>query len=304
MIDQTCNAGTKFENVQLITKEMQYLYNDGGTYYFMDNETYEQVEAPADFIGDNAKWFKENDNAQLLYADTELLGVQPPMFIEAEITETDPGFKGDTVQGGSKPPTIETGAVIQVPMYLNQGERIKVDTRTGKFVSRVWASREIATPPAGDPAGFLSAAGGAATGILFGALHAAGRPARIRQGVQHGRKRAPRLWHRHLQGVVSTIVSIAPAASRGVASVGGNDITSSLISVFTSRTVAPENAVESFVEDDSLHVTVHLAVFYGYPFTKLAADVRDEVAAAITEQIGVGVAAVDVCIDSLVFPKE
>ena len=138
VIDQTCNAGTKFENVQLITKEMQYLYNDGGTYYFMDNETYEQVELPADFIGDNAKWFKENDNAQLLYADTELLGVEPPMFIEAEITETDPGFKGDTVQGGTKPATIETGAVIQVPLYLNVGETIKVDTRDGgKFVGRV-----------------------------------------------------------------------------------------------------------------------------------------------------------------------
>ena len=78
MIDQTCNAGTKFENVQLITKEMQYLYNDGGTFYFMDNETYEQVELPADFIGDNAKWFKENDNAQLLYADTELHSVLSP----------------------------------------------------------------------------------------------------------------------------------------------------------------------------------------------------------------------------------
>ena len=138
VIDQTCNAGTKFENVQLITKEMQYLYNDGATFYFMDNETYEQVELSADFIGDNAKWFKENDNAQLLYADTELLGVQPPMFIEVEITETDPGFKGDTVQGGSKPATIETGAVIQVPLYLNVGETIKVDTRDGgKFVGRV-----------------------------------------------------------------------------------------------------------------------------------------------------------------------
>ena len=138
VIDQTCNAGTKFENVQLITKEMQYLYNDGATFYFMDNETYEQVELSADFIGDNAKWFKENDNAQLLYADTELLGVEPPMFIEVEITETDPGFKGDTVQGGSKPATIETGAVIQVPLYLNVGEKIKVDTRDGgKFVGRV-----------------------------------------------------------------------------------------------------------------------------------------------------------------------
>ena len=137
VIDQTCNAGTKFENVQLITKEMQYLYNDGDSFYFMDNETYEQIPVSADFIGDSVKWFKENDNCQLLYADTELLGVQPPMFIEVEITETDPGFKGDTVQGGTKPATIETGAVIQVPMYLNQGEVIKVDTRDGKFVSRV-----------------------------------------------------------------------------------------------------------------------------------------------------------------------
>lgn len=136
-IDQTCNAGTKFESVQLITREMQYLYNDGADYIFMDNETYEQVPVPADFIGENAKWLKENDICQLLYADSELLGVNPPMFIEVEITETDPGFKGDTVQGGTKPATIETGAQIQVPMYLNQGEIVKVDTRTGKFVSRV-----------------------------------------------------------------------------------------------------------------------------------------------------------------------
>lgn len=137
VIDQTCNAGTKFENVLLLTKEMQYLYNDGESFYFMDNETYDQVAVPADFIGEKSVWFKENDNAQLLYADTELLGVEPPMFIEAEITETDPGFKGDTVQGGTKPATIETGATLQIPMYLNQGERIKVDTRDGKFVSRV-----------------------------------------------------------------------------------------------------------------------------------------------------------------------
>ena len=137
VIDQTCNAGTKFENVQLITKEMQYLYNDGESYYFMDNETYDQIAVPADFIGEKSVWFKENDTCQLLYADTELLGVEPPMFIEVEITETDPGFKGDTVQGGSKPATVETGATLQVPMYLNQGERIQVDTRVGKFVSRV-----------------------------------------------------------------------------------------------------------------------------------------------------------------------
>lgn len=136
-IDQTCNAGTKFESVLLITKEMQYLYNDGAAYYFMDTETYEQIPVSADFIGDNAQWLKENDICQLLYADTELLGVNPPMFIEVEITQTDPGFKGDTVQGGTKPATIETGATIQVPLYLNQGERIKVDTRNGNFVGRV-----------------------------------------------------------------------------------------------------------------------------------------------------------------------
>lgn len=104
--------------------------------------------------------------------------------------------------------------------------------------------------------------------------------------------------------VVSTIVSIAARRVEGVASVGGNDIASSLISVFTSRSVAPEKAVESTVKGDELHLAVHLAVFYGYPFTKLAADVRQAVADAVTEQIGVGVSAVDVCIDSLVFPKE
>ena len=137
VIDQTCNAGTKFENVQLITKEMQYLYNDGDSFYFMDNETYEQIPVPADFIGDSVKWFKENDNCQLLYADTELLGVQPPMFIEVEITETDPGFKGDTVQGGTKPATLETGAVVNIPMYINVGDVLQIDTRDGRFIKRV-----------------------------------------------------------------------------------------------------------------------------------------------------------------------
>lgn len=106
------------------------------------------------------------------------------------------------------------------------------------------------------------------------------------------------------KSVVSTIVSLAAKRVDGVASVGGNDIASSLISVFTSRTVSPEAAVESYVESDALHVVVHLAVFYGYPFTKLADDVREAVADAVTEQMGVAVDGVDVCIDSLVFPKE
>ena len=135
--ETTFNPTAKFEQARIDRKEMQYLYNDGVDYYFMDNDTYEQVAVPADFIGDNAQWLVENDNASLLYADDELLGVTPAMFIEVEITQTDPGFKGDTVQGGTKPATISTGATIQVPMYLNQGEKIKVDTRDGKFVQRV-----------------------------------------------------------------------------------------------------------------------------------------------------------------------
>ena len=137
VVENTCNAGSKFESVQLITNEMQYLYHDGDNYYFMDMTSYEQIAVPADFIGDNSKWLRENDNAQLLYADTELLGVNPPMFIEAEVGETVPGAKGNTVQGATKPATIDTGAVVQVPMYLNEGERIKVDTRTGEFVQRL-----------------------------------------------------------------------------------------------------------------------------------------------------------------------
>lgn len=135
--EENFQQSAKFESVDMRTREMQYLYNDGDIYYFMDTETYEQIEVGSDLIGDNAKWMKENDICLLNYANNVLYAVEPPMFIEAEIVETEPGFKGDTVQGGSKPATIETGALIQVPMYLNQGERVKVDTRTGKFVSRI-----------------------------------------------------------------------------------------------------------------------------------------------------------------------
>ncbi len=135
--EENFQQSAKFESVDMRTREMQYLYNDGDIYYFMDTETYEQIEVSDSLIGNNAKWMKENDICLLNYANNVLYAVEPPMFIEVEITETDPGFKGDTVQGGTKPAVIETGATIQVPMYLNQGERVKVDTRTGKFVSRV-----------------------------------------------------------------------------------------------------------------------------------------------------------------------
>ena len=135
--EQNFQQSAKFESVNMQTREMQFLYADGGIYYFMDMESYEQVEVSEELIGENAKWFKENDVCQLQYANGVLYNVQPPMFVEVEITETDPGFKGDTVQGGTKPAVVETGATVQVPMYLNVGERIKIDTRDGKFVGRV-----------------------------------------------------------------------------------------------------------------------------------------------------------------------
>ena len=135
--NQTCNASAKFESVNMRTREMQYLYDDGTSFWFMDTETYEQIPVDRALIGDNDKFLKENDICLLQYANDVLYAVQPPTFIEVEITQTDPGFKGDTVQGGTKPATIETGATVQVPMYINQGERIKIDTRTGKFVQRV-----------------------------------------------------------------------------------------------------------------------------------------------------------------------
>ena len=135
--EENFQQSAKFESVNMQTREMQYLYNDGDLYYFMDTENYDQIEVGADLIGGNAKWFKENDICLLQYANGVLYNVQPPMFIEAEIIDTEPGFKGDTVQGGGKPATIETGAVVQVPMYLNVGETIKIDTRDGKFVGRV-----------------------------------------------------------------------------------------------------------------------------------------------------------------------
>ncbi|ANE22378.1 elongation factor P [Denitrobacterium detoxificans] len=137
VVEYTFNSGTKFDSVRLEERKMQYLYNDGADYYFMDPVSYEQMSIPTDVIGDNAKWLKENDEVTLQYAGEELISISPQMFVELEITETDPGFKGDTVQGGTKPATLETGAVVNVPMYINVGEVVQIDTRDGRFVKRV-----------------------------------------------------------------------------------------------------------------------------------------------------------------------
>jgi elongation factor P len=138
VVDITFRAGEKVDDVRMETKNLQFLYSDGSAYHFMDTETFEQCELQADFVGDAAKWLKENDVATVLIAGGDMMGVEPPMFVELEITETDPGFKGDTVQGGTKPATLETGAVVAVPLFLNTGDRIRVDTRDGgRYVTRV-----------------------------------------------------------------------------------------------------------------------------------------------------------------------
>ena len=135
--DLTFRSGEKFDEIRLESKEMQFLYKDGEDYNFMCNESYEQVALDATVVGDAAKWLKDNETATLQYAGEELIGVEPPMFVELEVTETEPGFKGDTVQGGTKPATLETGAVVQVPMFVNTGDVLKVDTRDGRYITRV-----------------------------------------------------------------------------------------------------------------------------------------------------------------------
>lgn len=137
VVEYTFNSGTKFDTVRLEERKMTYLYNDGEDFYFMDPNSYEQMSIPADVVADTAKWLKESDEVTLQYAGEELISITPQMFVELEVTDTDPGFKGDTVQGGTKPATLETGAVVNIPMYINVGDVLQIDTRDGRFIKRV-----------------------------------------------------------------------------------------------------------------------------------------------------------------------
>ena len=137
VVDVTFRAGEKVDDVRVETKHLQYLYSDGGAFHFMDTSSYEQFEIGADFVGDAAKWLKENDEVAVVYAGGEMIGVEPPMFVELAVTDTNPGFKGDTVQGGTKAATLETGAVVQVPMFVEVGDTLKIDTRDGSYITRV-----------------------------------------------------------------------------------------------------------------------------------------------------------------------
>ncbi len=137
VIDKTFRSGEKVEPPDLEERAMQYLYPDGESYIFMDNETYEQMGIPQDVIGEGAQYLKENMNVTVLFHNQKPIGVELPYFVELEVTKTDPGIKGDTASGGSKPATLETGAVVQVPLFIKEGDILKIDTRDGSYIERV-----------------------------------------------------------------------------------------------------------------------------------------------------------------------
>ncbi|MBI3636776.1 MAG: elongation factor P [Candidatus Rokubacteria bacterium] len=136
VIDNTFRSGEKVALVDFEDKTMQFLYRDD-RYHFMDTSSYEQVSLSAEEVGDARDYLKENTEVEVLYIDGAPVTVELPNFMELTITRTDPGVRGDTAQGGSKPATLETGAVVQVPLFLNEGDVVKIDTRTGEYLSRV-----------------------------------------------------------------------------------------------------------------------------------------------------------------------
>ena len=134
--ERTFSPTDKFENAYVERKEMQYLYNDGDLYYFMDTETYEQEPVSKETLGDDFRFVKEEMMCKILSYKGKVFAVEPPMFVELEIIETDPGFKGNTATNTLKPATVETGAEVKVPLFIDQGEKIKIDTRTGEYLAR------------------------------------------------------------------------------------------------------------------------------------------------------------------------
>ncbi|MEM7092169.1 MAG: elongation factor P [Actinomycetota bacterium] len=135
-VDKTFRAGEKVERAMIDKREMQYLYRDGDNYVFMDNETYDQLSVTPVMLGDAANYLIENNNALMMMFGDEIIGVDLPAAVELTITVTEPGVQGDRVSGASKPATLETGLVVQVPLFIEQGETIKVDTRSGDYLGR------------------------------------------------------------------------------------------------------------------------------------------------------------------------
>ena len=137
VVEKSFRPTEKCEKAHIERKDMQYLYNDGDLYYFMDPETYDQIPISSAAIGDSLKFVKENEMVKICSHKGNVFAVEPPLFVELEITETEPGFKGDTATGATKPATVETGANVNVPLFVEQGDKIKIDTRTGEYLSRV-----------------------------------------------------------------------------------------------------------------------------------------------------------------------
>ena len=137
VLEKTFHAGDKCEEPNLQERSMQFLYHDGEYFQFMDNENYEQIALNADAIGDALKFVKENEMCKVCSHNGNVFAVEPPLFVELEITDTEPGFKGDTAQGATKPAIVETGAKVQVPLFVEQNDVIKIDTRTGEYLSRI-----------------------------------------------------------------------------------------------------------------------------------------------------------------------
>ena len=137
VIDRTYNAGEKLEQAIIDKRAMQFLYKAGEDYVFMDESSYEQLEVPPTTLGDATAYLKENDSAVMMFYGEEIVGVDLPAAVELVIVECEPGVQGDRVSGAKKPATLETGKVIQVPLFVNQGEKVKVDTRSGEYLTRV-----------------------------------------------------------------------------------------------------------------------------------------------------------------------
>lgn len=137
VLDKTFKSGEAVDAADVIDIEMQYLYNDGEFFHFMVPENYEQHAADANAVGDTHLWLKAQDIYEVTLYNGSPIGVTPPNFVELEVTETDPGLKGDTAQGGTKPATLETGAIVKVPLFIEIGEVLRVDTRSGDYMSRV-----------------------------------------------------------------------------------------------------------------------------------------------------------------------
>lgn len=137
VVEKTFRPTEKFPEARIDRKDMQYLYQDGDLYYFMDNDTYEQIALGTELIGDALKFVKENEMCKVCSHNGNVFSVEPPLFVELQITSTEPGFKGNTATGATKPAIVETGAQVNVPLFVENGEVIKIDTRTGEYLSRV-----------------------------------------------------------------------------------------------------------------------------------------------------------------------